>query len=138
MFEGFDVRLGAARTLGTIGIRGKFVEPRVIIITDESTGEEKEEIRGVSIDWKNTRELWKSDPEAGIRGDKIYHLNEHSNGIRYRICWWTTGMNIANKKLYTLNFTLGPKGNKRRLARLVKDENKEYLVLSKHNQYYGY
>lgn len=122
VFEGFDVRLAGGKSLGTIGIRGRRLNPKI---------DEDGNITGLSTDWKLTYELWNSDPEAKANNNRIYYMNEHSSSIRYKISWWSEGMVIANKYLYSLVFTYGPKGNRRKLAKKIKEEDKEYLVLVK-------
>lgn len=116
VFEGYDVQLSGGRSLGTIAIRGKRTNVRV----DEITGE----ILGAAVNWKDTKKLWEANPIAKEQGDKIFYLNEHTNGVRYSFKWFMQGMNVANKNLYFLKLC---KPNKRKLVALLND-GKEYLV----------
>lgn len=116
VFEGYDVQLSGGRSLGTIAIRGKRTNIRV----DEITGE----IIGAATDWKATNKLWATDSIAKEQDKRIYHLNEHTNGIRYSFKWFMQGMNVANKNLYFLRFC---KPNKRKGAAIFRT-GKEYLV----------
>lgn len=118
VFEGHNVQLSNGQSLGAIGIRGTKMKPR---LNDEG------QIRGLAPDWGSTRKLWNENPEAKATKKIVYHFNEHTNGISYRLVWWRKKMKIANKFIYSLVFTKGPKGNKRHLSKLLK-EGKEYLV----------
>lgn len=69
--------------------------------------------KSLSIDFKSTREL----------GKKIYHLNEHSNGYKYRLYWSKQPWTFADRYRYQLCF-LRP--NKRRLAQLIFN-NQDYI-----------
>lgn len=113
MFEGFDVQLSGGRSLGTVGIRGRRMK-----------FDENGSVVGLAPDWKNTIELWNRNPEAKANKEFIYHLNEHTNGIKYNLVWWKAGMLIADKLLYSLTFC---KPNRRKLTRLLK-EGKEYIT----------
>lgn len=80
--------------------------------------------RGLSVDWKATRELWKEDEEAGKNKQYIYHLNENTNGIKYKIKWFKTKMFALNKAHY--NFIMN-RSIKRRVAAAIKS-GKEYKI----------
>lgn len=116
VLEGNDVDLGSANTLGTMGVRGNRQEIRI----NEETGE----VRGLMPNWPQTKKLWDSDPEAKAARSLIYHLNEHSNGIRYHFVWHTTDMKVQNRSLYTLTFC---KANRKALTKLIL-QGKEYIV----------
>lgn len=126
LFEGFEVRLAGGRSLGTLTVRGKKLTP---IIQEDGS------IRGLPTNWPETWKLWNKDPEAKAKDHRIYHLNEHTNGVKYKICWYTPGMRIANKHLYMLLITKGPRGIGRKLARALLDDNREYLVNVKREPY---
>ena len=55
-------------------------------------------------------------------GQKIYHLNDHSNGYYYRWLWdkYKAGVIIKNKGRYKFVFS---RANKRALAKLIKEGN---------------
>jgi hypothetical protein len=127
--DGFFVKLSGGGSLGAIGIVGKI---KNVFIDKEG------EIAGASVDGRATTDLWNSNPEAKEKKQLIYHLNEHTNGIAYRWVWSTTDMKIANKRLYSLSMTKGPNSNRRAIARMIKDHDKEYYVMSQKFNNYGY
>lgn len=108
-----------ART-GTIIVKGK--KPNIKIEDDGS-------IRGLSIDFKATRELKERLRLEGkpTEGKRVYHLNEHTNRIRYKFFWSKERMLVENKSFYSMIFT---RTNKRKLASLIKS-GKEYFVEQK-------
>jgi hypothetical protein len=72
-----------------------------------------ENIDHKQLDWKTTNEI----------GKRVYHLNEHSSGYKYLFEWNKRGSKI--KKLYLYRFQL-TRGNKRRLAQLIKSGEYDY------------
>lgn len=61
-------------------------------------------------DWKKSKEL----------GKKVYHLNDHTGGFRYRWAWNKSNVVTVGKRLYSFYPT---RTNKRTLASLLKDED---------------
>lgn len=127
--DGFFVQLSGGGSLGAIGIVGKVKKPFI---------DKDGEIAGASVDGRATINLWNSNPEAKANKQLIYHLNDHTNGIAYRWVWSTQNMKIANKRLYSLSMTKGPIGNRRAIARMIKDHDKEYYVMADKINNYGY
>lgn len=115
VFEGEKVKLPEG--MGTLYVKGKKVKMRV----HPETGE----IMGAAPDWVNTKKLWESSKEAKERKQLVYHLNEHTNGVRYKIFWSRKNNPIKNKSLYSLIFT---RTNKRILHTLLK-KGKEYIYI---------
>lgn len=72
--------------------------------------------KSLSIDYHSTREL----------GKLIYHLNEHSDGFKYRLYWNKQSMLISNKTKYQIILT---RYNKRRLAFLIKNHEQDYIEI---------
>ena len=72
--------------------------------------------KSLSIDYKATREY----------GKKIYHLNEHSDGYKYRLYWSKIPQTFPDRYKYQLSFV---RQNKRRLAKLIFDK-KDYLDIN--------
>lgn len=66
--------------------------------------------KSLSIDYKSSRELNK----------KIYHLNEHSGGYKYRLYWSKIPKTFPDRYKYQLQFV---RQNKRRLAQLIFNKN---------------
>ena len=117
IFEGHTIKL--PERLGSVKILGK--KQKIFI------NEKTDRVRGLAPDWKNTLVLWKKDPTAKGKGKVIYHLNEHTNGVKYRFFWSRRNVLLENKILYTLVFS---RANKRHLAKLIKN-NVEYEILKK-------
>ena len=103
------------KKMGNIEIEGS---PQKISYDEEG------HLKGLSVDWKATRELWKEDEEAGKNKQYIYHLNENTNGIKYKIKWFKTKMFALNKAHY--NFIMN-RSIKRRVAAAIKS-GKEYKI----------
>ena len=93
--EGFKMPDG----LGFIQI-GKY---KPVHLTDKS----------LSIDYKASKEYDK----------RIYHLNEHSNGYKYRLYWSKIPRTFPDRYKYQLQFV---RKNKRQLAQLIFNK-KDYL-----------
>lgn len=100
--------------LGKLLIFGKKIK---VVIEDN-------QIKGLAPDWAETKKLWEKDLEARQNKQLVYHFNEDTNGVRYKIFWSKNRVLVSNKTLYNLRMT---RTNKRTLASLVK-EGKEYLI----------
>jgi hypothetical protein len=72
--------------LGQIRIRKYFKSPKF---------EGGELVNNLPINYKATKELWESDPEAKENKQVIYLLNQHSDGYMYQIRY--TVSDIANR-----------------------------------------
>lgn len=72
--------------------------------------------KSLSIDYKLTREY----------GKVIYHLNEHSNGYKYRLHWSKVPMTFADRYKYQLCLV---RANKRKLAQLIFNKH-DYLNIN--------
>lgn len=70
----------------------------------------------LSVDYKASRECDK----------KIYHLNEHSNGYKYRLYWSKIPRTFPDRYKYQLSFV---RQNKRRLAQLIFNKH-DYLDIN--------
>ncbi len=88
ILDGHDVEVGGGQSLGTLGVRGT---------KDSKPG----------TDWKSTWALWNKNPQAKIDNERIVFTNDHSSGITYHYYWWTEGMKIGYKAVYSLKFTEG-------------------------------
>jgi hypothetical protein len=111
IFDGKDVKLPCE--LGAIGVRGKKIKP--YIGTDG-------EIKGLSPNWRKTKELWDKDEKAKLEKKIVFDFNEHTSGFRYKIIWWKKRMKFKNKMVYSLRFS---RPNKRALHKLIK-QGREY------------
>ena len=72
--------------------------------------------KSLSIDYKLTRKY----------GKVIYHLNEHSNGYKYRLHWSRIPMTFADRYKYQLCLV---RANKRKLAQLIFNKH-DYLNIN--------
>ena len=72
--------------------------------------------KSLSIDYKSSMDLNK----------QVYHLNEHSNGYKFRLYWSKQPFSFTNRYKYQLCFT---RANKRKLAQLIFN-NKDYLDIN--------
>jgi len=113
VFEGQEVKLPAR--MGTISIKGRKIPIKY---------DEEGRLKGFAPDYKATNELWKRCPECKEKKQMVYHLNEHTNRVRYKFFWSKDRMLVENKTFYTMVFT---RTNKRRLAKLI-NQGKEYYV----------
>ena len=62
--------------------------------------------KSLSVDYKSTNEY----------GKRIYHLNEHSDGYKYRLHWSKIPRTFPDRYKYQLSFV---RANKRKLAQLI-------------------
>ena len=72
--------------------------------------------KSLSVDYKASKEYDK----------RIYHLNEHSNGYKYRLYWSKTPRTFPDRYKYQLSFV---RQNKRRLAQLIFNKQ-DYLDIN--------
>lgn len=69
--------------------------------------------QSLSVDYKASKEYNK----------RIYHLNEHSDGYKYRLYWSKIPRTFPDRYKYTLSFV---RQNKRKLAQLIFNK-KDYI-----------
>ncbi len=86
---------------------------------------------GLSPNWPGTKKLWDSNPEAKKKKTILYHFNEHSNGIRYKVKWSKPITGSYNKMLYTFRTA---RGFKRRLWKKICDGFEYRLIYEKQYQ----
>ena len=72
--------------------------------------------QSLSVDYKASKEYDK----------KIYHLNEHSDGYKYRLYWSKQPKTFPDRYKYQLNFV---RQNKRRLAQLIFNKH-DYIDIN--------
>jgi hypothetical protein len=75
-------------------------------------------------DWKKTKELWDKCPECKEKKQRVFHTNDHTGGVRYRLTWSKRRVLIKNKTLYSFRLT---RTNKREIYKEVLD-GKEYFI----------
>ena len=74
--------------------------------------------------WKVTYEYWNKNPEAKEKRKIIYHLNENTEGIVYKITWSKRKAFFSRKELYSLLVS-------RLVKKLIHEEivkGKEYII----------
>lgn len=76
-------------------------------------------------DWVKTKELWEKNPEAKEKKTRMFHTNDHTNGIRYKLLWSKRRVLVENKTLYSFRLT---RTNKRAISTMVTVEGKEYFI----------
>lgn len=88
-------------------------------------------ITGLPPDWASTAKLWAKDPEAKARKEVLFHFNEHTQGVSYRIQWDKTKLNIPNQNIYGFQI---PRSRKREMSKMIIN-GKEYAVVATNNGY---
>lgn len=101
--------------MGYMHIRGKKIIPRI---------DERGNLINLAPDWVTTKKLWSENPEAKAKKTLIYHFNEHTAGIRYRIEWNNGMCGVVNKILYSFQPS---RENKRKAWKSIIN-GKEYYV----------
>lgn len=110
--EGYEIVL--PMRMGTLSIIGTNQE-----IKYDEDGNPK-----LPTDWQATIKLWNKNPVAKEDKRKVYHTNDHTNGVRYKYFWSKKRITVTNKNLYSLRVT---REHKRAIPQMV-DAGKEYYV----------
>lgn len=103
--------------LGSLGVAGR---------REKISYDEEGNIKGLSINWKETIALHKKCPECREKKQVIYNINEHSDGIRYSFRWGLRNVMLKNKSYYVFKLT---KDNRRELSRSIFSGKEYELVL---------
>ena len=74
------------------------------------------DIHSLSVDYKS----------SSIYDKRIYHLNEHSDGYKYRLYWSKIPRTFPDRYKYQLGFV---RQNKRKLAQLIFNK-KDYIDIN--------
>ncbi len=101
--------------LGNMTIIGK---KQKVIFDDEGN------ITNLNPDWKSTNELWSKCEECKEKKQLVYHFNEHTNRVLYKLLWSKSRVLVTNKGMY---YFKPCRDFKRTLAKLIK-EGKEYII----------
>lgn len=80
------------------------------------------------VDWGATNKLWKTNPQAKKEKRLIYHFNEHTEHILYRIHWSVRDSKLTNSRFYKFNLS---RANRLSLAQLIKN-GQEFNLLKKY------
>lgn len=119
VLDGKEVSLPSR--LGTLSIKGRKQKIEV---------DENGNIIGLAPDYKATREYWKKNPKAAKEKKLIYHMNYHTDQVRYKFYWSKKNVLVENKILYSLILS---RANKRAAANLIKN-GKDYPVKILNNE----
>jgi len=111
VLEGIEVTLPAR--MGTLSILGKKQKVRI---------DEEGNIHGLAPDWVKTKKLWEENEEARKNKKLLYHINSHTDGVRYKFLWSKLQVLVENKTLYSLRMT---RDNKRAVNAMAK-QGKQY------------
>ena len=74
------------------------------------------DVHSLSVDYKT----------SDMYGKRIYHLNEHSDGYKYRLYWSKIPRTFPDRYKYQLSFV---RQNKRKLAQLIFNKQ-DYLDIN--------
>lgn len=80
--------------------------------------DEDGKILGLAPDWVETKKLWDRDAEAKAKKQRVFHMNSHSDGYRYKWNWSKNNVLVENKTLYSLRLT---RDNKRIVNSLIEE-----------------
>ena len=74
----------------------------------------------------NKRSLRIDYHSSKIYNKMLFHLNEHSDGYKYRFYWKKSDVPLPFKSRYQL---IATRHNKRRLAQIVKNREVDYVII---------
>ena len=60
---------------------------------------------GLAPDWVRTKLLWARDSIAKANRKLLFHLNSHTENVRYKFLWSKKNVLVENKTLYSLRLT---------------------------------
>lgn len=66
---------------------------------------EEGKVEGLAPDWVKTKALWDSNPKAKEQKKLVHHINNHTDGVRYKYLWSKKNVLVENKTLYSLRLT---------------------------------
>lgn len=94
VLEGKEVTLPSR--MGTLSILGKEQQIKF---------DEEGKVKGLAPDWVRTKELWELNPQAKAEKKLLYHMNSHTDNVRYKFLWSKKNVLVENKTLYSLRLT---------------------------------
>lgn len=103
--KGYEIILPAR--LGTLAVIGR--KPKIRF-------DEEGKVIGLAPDWVKTKKLWEDNPEAKAKRQRVFHVNAHTDGYRYKWHWSKKNILIENKTLYALRMV---RSNKRAVNTLA-------------------
>ena len=94
VLEGKEITLPSR--MGTLSILGKKQKIRF---------DDNGNIIGLAPDWVKTKILWGENPTARKEKKLLYHINSHTDNVRYKYLWSKKNVLVTNKTLYSLRLT---------------------------------
>lgn len=79
--------------------------------TEVKVDEEGKIVNNLPTNWKATRELWRSNPEAKNKSIKIKFTNEHTGGYTFKVSYLKSKAAFKNKSIYKARFNRTLKRN---------------------------
>jgi len=73
-------------------------------------------VDNLPTNWKVTRELWRSNPDAKAKNIKIKFTNEHTDGYTFKVSYLKSKALFKNKSIYKIRFN---RDLKRTLSRSI-------------------
>jgi len=98
-----------------------------IVGTKKKLSFTKEGVPKLPPDWVKTKALWERNPEAKLTKKRIFHTNESTSGVTYRLQWSTNRYAIENKTVYSFRLT---RTHKRAIHAAIVIDKKEYLTIN--------
>ena len=80
---------------------------------------------GLAPDWVSTKKLRSANEQFNNQKGLLYHLNHHTDGVRYKYFWSKATVCVKFKILYSLRIS---RENKRTLSSNIKSNNYNYFV----------
>lgn len=121
VLEGEQIELPVR--MGILMVVGRKVTPKI---------DENGNIGNLAPDWVKTKKLWDSNPQAKEAKTLVYHMNEHTNGVRYKIIWDKSMSGAMNKILYIFKPS---RENKRKTWKSILAGKEFYVKPSRNNNH---
>ena len=102
--------------MGTLKILGKKQKVKY---------DENGKVKGLAPDWVKTKALWDSNEEAKKKKTLLYHINAHTDNVRYKYLWSKNRVLVENKTLYSLRMS---RANKRAANAAIK-QGKDFKTI---------
>lgn len=107
-----------------VTLPARFGTLQIVGIKQKIRFDEDGNLVGLAPDWPGTKALWERDPQAKKERKRIFHLNAHTNNVRYRFIWSKARVLVENKTLYSLRMS---RKNKRTVTEMI-EKGVQYVV----------
>ena len=81
------------------------------IKTEVKVDENGNIVNNLPVNWKATREFWKSNPKAKEKNISIKFTNEHTDGYTFKVSYLKSKALYKNKSVYKIRFNRELKRN---------------------------